>query len=266
MKISYGATFLLFFITAACDDTNNKNNQTNHEICDNGVDDDGDGEIDCGDSDCHENPACRPDACTAHWVFWNMPEACDTGTVCAFTGQGEEAACLDAAQFASGTYYDPCGPQGQCPKGSVCQTFFYGMEARCMVSCGDEADGEQACPEGGACSFQMGWPFFNWPEYTDYHFCAQVDDCDPIDGSGCPDGESCYLLSQYHPHFKCLPTGNQIGGHPCDSPNRCGAGLYCSGTSCIQVCNWIEDRGCKEGGTCSPLQSGGIGHCIGGGK
>ena len=35
------------------------------EVCDNGVDDDGDGLIDCADSDCDLDPACQPTPCPA---------------------------------------------------------------------------------------------------------------------------------------------------------------------------------------------------------
>jgi hypothetical protein len=31
------------------------------EICDNGCDDDFDGDVDCNDSDCSTDPACLPD-------------------------------------------------------------------------------------------------------------------------------------------------------------------------------------------------------------
>ncbi|MBU1241457.1 hypothetical protein KKF84_02435 [Myxococcota bacterium] len=43
---------LLFAITACDDDDDNNNNVTTETICDDGVDNDGDGTIDCADSDC----------------------------------------------------------------------------------------------------------------------------------------------------------------------------------------------------------------------
>ncbi|MGM0597244.1 MAG: bifunctional metallophosphatase/5'-nucleotidase [Myxococcota bacterium] len=46
----------------ACDDDDNNNNSTN-EICDNQVDDDGDGDIDCDDNDCWDDPACINEIC-----------------------------------------------------------------------------------------------------------------------------------------------------------------------------------------------------------
>jgi uncharacterized repeat protein (TIGR01451 family) len=45
------------------------------EICDNGIDDDGDGAVDCADSDCSGDPACQTGAC-------NNDGVCDPGEDC----------------------------------------------------------------------------------------------------------------------------------------------------------------------------------------
>jgi hypothetical protein len=66
------------------------------EICDNGIDDDGDGATDCDDSDCTNDPACQP------------PTACDNDGVCEV---GED--CLSCAN-------DCAGVTGGKPSGRYC--------------------------------------------------------------------------------------------------------------------------------------------------
>ena len=71
-KLSILFTVLLLgFLFTACDDddTNNKNNNNQTEICDNQVDDDGDGLIDCDDTeDCSDATVCQ-----------NVQEDCTNG-------------------------------------------------------------------------------------------------------------------------------------------------------------------------------------------
>jgi 5'-nucleotidase / UDP-sugar diphosphatase len=53
-------TVILFsFGVIACDDDDDPNNNTLTEICDNLTDDDGDGDIDCDDTDCTDDAACQ---------------------------------------------------------------------------------------------------------------------------------------------------------------------------------------------------------------
>ncbi|MFH2011063.1 MAG: DUF4215 domain-containing protein [bacterium] len=81
-----------------CDDGNtasgdgcasNCTSEVDPEICDNGSDDDGDGLVDCADSDCANNPACPP-AC-GNGIL-EAGEECDDGN---FTlGDGCDGRCL----------------------------------------------------------------------------------------------------------------------------------------------------------------------------
>ncbi len=73
-----------------------ENEQPPVEICNNGIDDDGDGKIDCDDPDCVQDPACRPPA-----------EICNNGidddgdgkTDCADADCFAESHCLDAVEI-----------------------------------------------------------------------------------------------------------------------------------------------------------------------
>jgi hypothetical protein len=56
-------------IEIACDPANDPACAPPAEDCDNGTDDDGDGDVDCDDADCANDPACAPPA-----------EDCDNGT------------------------------------------------------------------------------------------------------------------------------------------------------------------------------------------
>jgi len=290
---------LFIFIMAAavgsCDDSPNNNNNVNQEICDNGIDDDNDTYEDCRDSDCFSDPyctgdsetncndgidndgdgkvdcddsdctlACSADECTAQWVFWESPEVCPDGTVCAFTGNEDEVACLDEAQFSGGTYYGPCGPQGECPKGSVCLDFYYGMEPLCMVSCYEPEPYSDTCPDGGTCSFQNDASWFNWPRPEKYRFCAQLDECDPIFDTGCPENLNCYLISIDYAYTKCLPPGYLENREVCRYPNECITGSTClgGGTTCSKVCDWISEKGCDTGYYCHPIMEAGYGICM----
>lgn len=52
---------VLAMVVSACENTNNVNNTNNtnlHEICNDNIDNDLDGQIDCNDSDCANNSAC----------------------------------------------------------------------------------------------------------------------------------------------------------------------------------------------------------------
>jgi hypothetical protein len=47
------------------------------EVCDNGVDDDGDGSVDCADADCAADPACAPGGPTCGDGTCDVGESCD---------------------------------------------------------------------------------------------------------------------------------------------------------------------------------------------
>ncbi len=61
ITLMYLVILVVSFIVMGCDDdtkNNANNNQTPDEICDNQVDDDGDGDVDCDDADCAADAAC----------------------------------------------------------------------------------------------------------------------------------------------------------------------------------------------------------------
>ncbi len=58
--LSLFTVFTLLFAVTACDDDDDDNtNNTTAEICDNGIDDDGNGDTDCADAACVDDAACQ---------------------------------------------------------------------------------------------------------------------------------------------------------------------------------------------------------------
>ncbi|MCB9557585.1 MAG: hypothetical protein H6707_15865 [Deltaproteobacteria bacterium] len=61
------------------------------EICDNGIDDDGDGQIDCKDSNCSSNPICASQTCTPDQKLGTLPIGGSPTTVATTTkGAGDQ--------------------------------------------------------------------------------------------------------------------------------------------------------------------------------
>ncbi len=85
---------------------NNLNNTTLPEVCDNQLDDDGDGQTDCDDADCTDDPACVVEGCGDGAV--TGLEECDganlNGKTCAdFNFTGGELGCWTDCTFVFGS-------------------------------------------------------------------------------------------------------------------------------------------------------------------
>ncbi|MBU1558164.1 hypothetical protein KKC45_04350 [Patescibacteria group bacterium] len=133
-----------------------------------------------------------------------------------------------------------------------------------MVSCYEPEPYGDTCPDGGVCSFQSMDNYFNWPLGEKYRFCAQLNECDPIFDTGCPENLSCYLIGDDFMHVKCLPRGTHEGGEICDFPNDCSPGYSCfiGGPACNKACDWRqEDSGCDPGYYCEGTIANYYGYC-----
>jgi hypothetical protein len=100
------------------------------EICDNGVDDDGDQARDCADSECgaascdDDNPCTTEDACLADGTCRRTPltGSCGMGCTCT-SGVARETACVDDTDNDGDGKKDcldddcPCGTGSCCPAG-----------------------------------------------------------------------------------------------------------------------------------------------------
>ncbi len=223
------------------------------ENCTNGVDDDGDGRADCTDTDCASHSACQSGGtCTIDDIFFDSPQTCQNGFICGLNAQLQPT-CLPSSDFAGGTLYGACGPNGECPKGSAC--FNDGTTDSCYPFC---TDAHPDCPPGGICAYGI--------EGSDTIFlCAPYDDCDVVGGTtGCPSGQGCYLVSDAGDGL-CLTNGTGATGTACTSTLDCRAGNICAdpgtGNVCIKLCD--SSHPCSSG-TCNTnvgLPTG-IGACL----
>lgn len=82
MKSILSLTLTAFFaiiILSGCDPKKSTNNDPGNEICNNNIDDDGDGDIDCNDSDCAASAACQTNNTNNINNTNNPSEICDNG-------------------------------------------------------------------------------------------------------------------------------------------------------------------------------------------
>jgi len=187
---------------------------TPSEVCLNFEDDDGDGLTDCFDPDCDSVPDCAGGACSLENVFFDDPESCDPGYTCAFNGFMIPV-CTADPEFGSAPFYGPCSPDLLCPKGSTC--LFWSRTAACMPLCNAE---HPSCPEDVACAY-------NLTIGSSMHLCLPLSDCDPVVGTGCPDGRGCILFALADFHAMCLIPGTVGPGQACDNFATCVPGHVC---------------------------------------
>ncbi len=269
LRILFSVLFVMSFATTACDDGGKKTtaeicndaldndgdgrvdcydtdcandaacatNNVNAEICTNGVDDDNDGAIDCADTDCAANAACTTNECTVDTVFFDSPATCDAGFQCG-VNETYAATCVADAQFAGGDFYGACGANGECPFGSICAGTS-AADSTCMPFC--QAETHPTCPEGGLCMYSL--------QNSTLNLCALPDNCDPVANTGCTTaGEGCYIVDQQG-NSSCVPAGTMVAGDTCQYINDCSPGLLCNGT-CIAMC---DDAHPCAAGTCTSL-------------
>lgn len=105
------------------------------EICDNGVDDDRDEDVDCRDSDCRDAPECQP-----------TPEVCDNGVDDDLDGATD---CDDADCEAAPECAPP--PEEVCDNGAD-------DDGDGAVDCDDpDCQGDAACPRFAPLAYGLSW-------------------------------------------------------------------------------------------------------------
>lgn len=76
--------------------------------------------------------------------------------------------------------------------------------------------------------------------------------CDPIEGTGCGSGASCYLVRNQGPSCVC-PAGAATEGEACNTTTECASQLVCAGTQAPGVCRQTCDpdaSDCLSGSFC----------------
>ena len=222
MRAGSSACLVLFgvFAIAACGD----NLDVPPEVCDNAVDDDGDGDIDCLDADCAADPVCTSPAesdcddgtdndsdgqtdcadadCAADPVCISGPEAvCDDGldddndgqTDCADSDCAAAPNCVPEANCADGLDDDFDG-QTDCADSDCATAPNCVAEANCMDGLDDDSDGQIDCADSDCAAAPNCNPEGNCSDSMDNDLDGNVDcadtDCAASCVAGCPAGHT----------------------------------------------------------------------------
>jgi len=276
MKLSLTILALIFgfscsLVTSFDDDENNGNNENNvnnlnnpiNEICDNGIDDDNNGEIDCADPYCDGHSACR---CTDTTIFFTSDKTCDHNQVCLVdqNANGLSSYCGSTDLVASGEMYDRCGADGECPFGALCLFDGHHFNWECVPLC---SENNPYCPNGeGVCiaSFEP----LEHPD--DISICLQNTICDPTSTDECAPGKACvpFINNDGSVMTRCMPYGDNPRLQPCGFYADCQPGNICIGDEdpgCIPICNLGEDFNCHgiaEDWSCRDVGMAPFGICL----
>ncbi len=242
---------LLAMFTFACDpieETNNttvnNTNNTTYEICNDGIDNDGDGATDCDDTDCTSAAFCQtnnnntnntnPGTCNAEDLPYQS--MCTVGYKCTITDLANNVGCVyDDGPLSIG---DACIPvdtgrtQDGCPGGSLCYaggTGGGGCQQFCpflYIPCDDTHMCYQTIPAGTSSAY----------------LCTQEDECDPYMNSGCASG-ACYVYISANYMTKCEPAGSLLKDSPCSRPGDCAPGHTCYEDVCRYLCTTHDECG-----------------------
>ncbi len=197
------------------------------EICDNGIDDNGNGLTDCEDfAHCCNEQHCIDD-----------PDYCNpSGSPCTVDTNCAGGVCITEEDYGwpGGFCTSDCSGSGICGAGFECVTYTpqggTPMDV-CVEIC---TGGGTECRDGYVCT-EIG---------TNLSVC--IPNCD--DDSDCPDTGECNIESGY-----CEPVqGLNSTGDECTSPDDCESGMCFTaapGGYCTSMCN-LSDPVCPNGGVC----------------
>ncbi|MDA3864532.1 MAG: hypothetical protein PF689_11765 [Deltaproteobacteria bacterium] len=203
------------------------------EICDNEIDDNGNGLVDCDDPDCEQSSSCQtPDEICDNEIDDDGDELidcddpdCDQFAPCQFPDE----ICDNGLDDDDDTYTD-CKDQ-DCFQKEHCLT----GEEICNNNYDDDQDELVDCVD---------------PDCFGVESC---DNCDPVNDSGCPDDKSCVLQPDQQYQSSCLSTGG-LGeqGDYCFDQSNCSVGFTCWDQSniCLKICYPVHINN-----DCPPLTS-----------
>jgi len=237
--------------------------------CGNGMDDDGDGFVDCADSDCGGDPACNNNNNVNNTNGNNSnpgPEYCTNGLdddgdglvdcadpQCALAPTCQNEDCGNGADDDADGLVDCADPD--CGGSPLC------VPEECTNGFDDDSDGLVDCadPECAAaphcqpesCGNDVDDDGDNLVDCDDPDCLGSTDCglCHPITGEGCSAGEACYLNYTADWFGYCeAQTGSGGQWDSCSWYSDCQLGYYCSGsyTACLRVCH-------PGGGDCSSI-------------
>ncbi|MBU1535023.1 hypothetical protein KKF84_06870 [Myxococcota bacterium] len=284
LKLVVVAIFALAFAVACDDDSSNNSNNVNNnnpEICNDGLDNDGDGAIDCNDMDCDTYAGCNTTNNVNNTNNVTTETDCSNGVDddgdgaidCADSDCDNDIACATNQCTLATIFYDSADT---CDDGFVC-TMNDSYQAACVddaITAGGEfyaacgTNGE--CPMGSGCfndgTSNLCMPFcsethttcptpgsciYGIQGTTEVNLCGIVTACEPF-GTDCDTGEACYASST---GWGCAPAGAGAVGSTCAAVNDCAPDLICLGDgttyACAELCDTANDQ-CSTG-TCQAL-------------
>jgi len=213
------------------------------ETCDNGVDDDGDAYVDCADPDCSTSTACAPSAEVCDDGFDNDGDGdidcCDGDCLGGGSCSGDELSCADLFDDDGDGRFD-CADTGWCRS---CSGYCDSGAGAHGTSCGTSAD----CASDAADPFCFAEKWFGVPDGA----CSEF--CDPSMNTCAASGMDCVPLSADSTQGLCV--------NGCSSDSNCDPGEVCQWTDllsagmCVAAC--IHDGDCGLDSRC-----GGGGHCV----
>ena len=166
--------------------------------------------------------------------------------------------CRDVA--AQGTTDDTCTEKTDCAAGYSC------LGSSAGRSCKQLCNVKEDCG-GGLCAMEVTYGP-NGDPVPGVKVCTIV--CNPLDGTGCPSGWGCDILSldgSSDSFTWCAVAGSGGPGDACTNPWDCGVGFTCyppSGSGqCIKFCD-PAGAPCLTG-TCSvvmPINGQNVGGCM----
>jgi len=173
------------------------------EICDNGVDDDGNGLVDCMDPTCQGTPACPPEICdngaddNGDGLVDCMDPTCDGNPIC------PELACDDLSDNDGNGLFDCEDP---------------GCQATMACAPGAGAAGVM-CTANAECAANMNDPICVTEAFSGWSggYCSQF--CD-LANDDCPSGSACLNSGLSLSHGICFDL--------CTTNADCRAGYQCS--------------------------------------
>ena len=223
--------------------------------------------------------ACpAPALCIPSIVGTGCDPVCQTGTQtgsckwctekCGIAGDDGTAVCVDRVSSGARDKWQSCTPANlaghkqtdNCVPGTICLGDFGSENTRCFPLCGSAAD----CQNVACTPRQVAPPLTpDAPVYTakvcdpPYTSCA-TSCCNPILGSGCLTGQTCYLVlndSKTNDNRTVCEDAVGIGGRTstCTYSRECSPGWFCTDSgSCRQVCDPKVPNPCLNGALCNP--------------
>ncbi|MBU1238100.1 hypothetical protein KKF84_15300 [Myxococcota bacterium] len=212
-----------------------------YEICDNGVDDNKDNKIDCDDPQCATESFCT-NACSFDTLYFDSPASCVPPKQCGASIYAESltSQCLNEDLVGTGDLFDTCNltTEDYCPFGAMC-LFNYGCAPFCD---NDTSSPAHNCPAGSQCLFSV-----NKSGGGLMYLCAKTG-CDPVE-QNCQSPQHCVFLGT-DDSTVCVPGGGTVPlGGSCTYDEECIKGAGCVAQQCYKYCE-LGSSGCSSGQSC----------------